>query len=314
MIVIKALFDSLTMRHRYDYFPSIKQFVLRMPTTIHEIVSRCVAGEIKRLLNSIVERNKASGEFAQNIVDTGSSSLTFPDSDYGPHDPDGSFRHLKAQYPGVIIEVSYSQKRKDLPRLADDYILGSDGNIRAVIGLDVEYRGKEATLSIWRPRFYINRDGDEELEAEQTVINQVCLTYGIYLKHAHIRQRFRDENGKPDPNSEADLNLHLKDFAPPVTCRRYTGWQGHISIPSQTLCAYLDSAETAQSTRKLKQGDIEPLRPNLKKRKRAATPPEELMREDEAKFQEEEERASKRTMRDDSDYSASLSESDSNSS
>jgi hypothetical protein len=38
------------------------------------------------------------------------------------------------------------------------------------------------------------------------------------------------------------------------------------------------------------------------------------MPEHEAKFQEEEERASKRTMRDDSDYSASLSESDSNSS
>ena len=37
------------------------------------------------------------------------------------------------------------------------------------------------------------------------------------------------------------------------------------------------------------------------------------MPEDDAKFQEEE-RASKRTMRNDSDYSASLSESDSNSS
>jgi hypothetical protein len=66
MIAIKALFDSLTLRHRYDYFPSIKQFVLRMPTAIHEIVTRRVAGEIIRQLNSIAERNDASGEFAQN--------------------------------------------------------------------------------------------------------------------------------------------------------------------------------------------------------------------------------------------------------
>jgi hypothetical protein len=115
------------------------------------------------------------------IEDSGSTRLTFPDSDYGPHDPDSSFRHLEAQYPGIIIEVSYSQKRKDLPRLADDYILGSDGNVCAVIGLDVEYRGKMATLSVWRPRILINDDGSEELQAEQTVINQVCLIIGPIL-------------------------------------------------------------------------------------------------------------------------------------
>jgi hypothetical protein len=72
-----------------------------------------------------------------------------------------------------------TQKRKDLPRLADDYILGSDGNICAVIGLDIEYRGKMATLSVWRPRFSINEDGEEELEDEQTVINQACLVIGL---------------------------------------------------------------------------------------------------------------------------------------
>jgi hypothetical protein len=181
MIAIKALFDSLTLRHRYDYFPSIKQFVLRMPTPLHEVVVRRVTRDILCQLDSIAERNDLSGEFARNIEDTGSSRLTFPDSDYGPHDPDGSFQHIGARYPGVIIEVSYSQKRKDLPRLADDYILGSDGNIRAVIGLDIEYRGKMATLSVWRPRFSINKDGEEELEAKQTVINQVCSVIGPIL-------------------------------------------------------------------------------------------------------------------------------------
>jgi hypothetical protein len=59
--------------------------------------------------------------------------------------------------------------------------------IFTVIGLDVEYRGKTTTLSVWRPRFFTNDDGDEELEAEQTVVNQVCLLYGICPKHAHIR-------------------------------------------------------------------------------------------------------------------------------
>ena len=109
------------------------------------------------------------------------SASHFPDPVYGPHDPDATFRHLGARYPGVVIEICYAQKRKDLPRLADDYILGSDANIQAVIGLDVEYRGKMATLSVWRPRFLINDDGEEELDAEQTVANQVCLLTGSVL-------------------------------------------------------------------------------------------------------------------------------------
>jgi hypothetical protein len=201
-----------------------------------------------------------------------------------------------------------------LLRLADDYILESNGIIRVVIGLDVEYRGKTATLSVWRPRFSINEDGDEELEAEQTVVNQVCFTYGICSKHAHICQRFRRENGKPDPNSKADLNLRLEDFAPEVIVRGFTNLQGHISISSQNLCTYLDKAEALNSIRKHKNGVETPAPANLKKRKREKTPPEELESEDETKFQEEE-RASKRAMRDDSDYSAgSMSESDSNSS
>jgi hypothetical protein len=153
-----------------------------MPTTLHERVIQYVVAEIVLQRNSIRERNDSSGEFARNIEIGGSPTLTFPDPDYGPHVPDGSFQHSKAQYPGVIIEVSYSQKRKDLPRLADDYILGSDGNIRAVIGLDIEYRGKMATLSVWRPRVLINNDGSEELQAEQTIINQVCLIIRTYPK------------------------------------------------------------------------------------------------------------------------------------
>jgi hypothetical protein len=56
------------------------------------------------------------------------------------------------------------------------YILGSNGNIRVVVGLDIEYLGKTATLSIWHPKFLIDNDGKEELQAEQTVTNQVCLS------------------------------------------------------------------------------------------------------------------------------------------
>lgn len=79
----------------------------------------------------------------------------------------------------MIFEVSYSQKQRDLGRLADDYILGSDGNIRVVVGLDIEYQSKSkeasnkaATLSVWRPK--ITLDGNtQELTAHQEVADLV---------------------------------------------------------------------------------------------------------------------------------------------
>jgi len=68
-----------------------------------------------------------------------------------------------------------------LGRIADDYILGSDGNIRVVLGLDIEYQGKGkgkglsskvATISMWRPKITID-DGEDELSAHQEVVDLV---------------------------------------------------------------------------------------------------------------------------------------------
>jgi hypothetical protein len=162
----------LVLKHRSDYFPLVQQFVLRMPPAVHEEFAVSVVGHIVRQLSLISARPGPSAEFAQDIQPGGSTTIAFDDSEYGKHDPDASFRHSKAQYPGIVIEISYSQKTRELTRLADDYILGSNGNIRVVIGLDIEYSGKMATFSIWRPQLLTN-SGAEELQAEQTVANQV---------------------------------------------------------------------------------------------------------------------------------------------
>jgi deoxyinosine 3'endonuclease (endonuclease V) len=71
--------------------------------------------------------------------------------------------------------LSYSQKKKDLSRLANEYILGSDADIRIVIGIDVKYKGsKKASVSMWRPRIRVNNVGEKELFVGQTVTDQVC--------------------------------------------------------------------------------------------------------------------------------------------
>lgn len=159
---------------RYDYFPSTQRLVLRMLTIVHETIIFSVVEELYLQLRSIARSQNRSAVFAREVEPGGSATIDFADSEYGRHDPDAQFRHSRAQYPGVVIEVSYSQKRHDLARLADDYILGSDGDIRIVVGLDVEYRGsKKATLSVWQPEIITNEGGEKELVAVQTVVDQV---------------------------------------------------------------------------------------------------------------------------------------------
>lgn len=156
-----------------------------MLTHVHEALIQRIVPSLNRQMSLIASGESPSAGFARKITSGGSATVKFDDPDYGMHDPDASFYHSEALYPGVIIEVSYSQKRKDLPRLADEYILGSNGSIRVVVGLDVEYSGKKATLSVWRPQLLVNSAGEQELQAEQTVVNLVCKSIFPLSKTTH---------------------------------------------------------------------------------------------------------------------------------
>jgi hypothetical protein len=175
----------------------------------------------------------------------------------------------------VVIEVSYSQKRKDLPRLADDYILGSDARIRAVVGVDVDYRGKMATLSIWRPQIEINDAGEEESVAFRTLIDQV-FSLSSSTTRAHISQEFCGEDGNPIDDPQLGLQLRLKDFALKILANGdETALDEEIFIPAKDLFTYLCNAERSDLRTRGSPED-EAVNPGTRKRRRESTPPEQL--------------------------------------
>ena len=77
--------------------------------------------------------------------------MLYPDTAASSHSLDPSFCHRQVAFPGVVVEVAHSPKRKDFKRLAHDYIFGSKGNIRMVVAFTLDYpsvMGKRGTVSV----------------------------------------------------------------------------------------------------------------------------------------------------------------------
>ncbi|MCJ1461849.1 hypothetical protein MMC07_000448 [Pseudocyphellaria aurata] len=288
--------SGITLTTKHDYFPSAKLFVLRLPSGLHQKVGYYIKQEILRQLGTIAQSGSPSAIFAGSIESDESTTLEFLDTefrDFGPHDPDASFSHFEAECPSIILEVSNSQKRKDLSRLADEYIVGSDARIRVVIGIDIEYKGsKKASVSIWRPQIGVNDVGVQELSALQTVTDQF----------------FRDDVGNLVPNPQPSLQLPLEDFGAEAVGAKLTDLTESVHISAEMLFNLLKRAETrARRLQRGKRRQVMSTKPWARKRLRNTTSPEHLHPDREAIFEEQEQRAAKKAMIDSVSYKASSS-------
>lgn len=134
--------------------------------------------------------------FASSIMDGSSSRILLREGisdeglgavgDVARREPDGQFQHVDATYPGVVLEVSYSQDGKNLKKLASDYILRSNGGIKAIIGIDINCE-KESTVSLWRPN-YVEEEGEDLkiLEVRQEISYRVRYTF-IYIRCTRLK-------------------------------------------------------------------------------------------------------------------------------
>ncbi|KEY66211.1 hypothetical protein S7711_09224 [Stachybotrys chartarum IBT 7711] len=277
-----------TLRY-FDYDPDREILTIRMPTPIHEFFTASLNRYIERQLESIASRPGEAGEVASKIESGGSSRILLregiPEGNCPlQHHPDGQFFYEHGKYPIVVLEISYSQARKRLRKLAQDYILYSNGNIKLVIGIDINYKNKEsqeATVSLWRPKYTRQDEDDDVLEVEQKMINHP----------------FRASNGEAI-NETDNIHIDLRDFSPDEIPRSIEPTM--LSIPFGLLDHSLRRAERRQQEIEVNPS-VKP-EPQTKKRKLSSSSIEELDPYDEKRFLEKEKQVAARAEREDKDY------------
>ena len=143
-----------------------------MPTVTHAVLIDRVNDAIKFQLNTIARSSsRLTAAIAQEVRNLRSSDMYFPSGDKRSPDSQWSSYNTSGQ-PLVIIETSYSQRPKNLARLADDYIMLSRGAIRMVVGIDIEYRGtKEARMMVWERQ--VVAEGSETFLESKLISNEV---------------------------------------------------------------------------------------------------------------------------------------------
>ncbi|KAI1798548.1 hypothetical protein F4811DRAFT_198162 [Daldinia bambusicola] len=219
----------------YDYpyrIGRIDHIVFRMNSKLHEHVSRKIH---RRLANWIDELKKGNanpdGILSKAYYETGSARICFKRTPHGKS-PDESIQFEGCEYPGLLIEISWSQKVKELPKRAKEFITKTKGGVRTVISIDVndtyEKRRKkmtgEAKLSVWRA----NWTSDNKLRVDTSVNGEV----------------FQDEQGQLNP-SAGGLHLTLRDFV----CRKAAGGidsdDPHLFIEAKELYQWVQEGLAA---------------------------------------------------------------------
>ncbi|KAF2136039.1 uncharacterized protein K452DRAFT_322686 [Aplosporella prunicola CBS 121167] len=286
---------------RYDYNSAKEELILRIaPTPLHDCFCAFVVKRIEDKLAALTAQHPvelgpalvgvrpcstARVRFDASDTDTDTDELnpdadpftspspaSSPTSSPDQKSPDNQFQHNLAHWPSIVFKVAYSQKAEDLPKVADDYICLTGGNISAVVGLKVDYtpprekaqaRGikalkppsKQGHVIMWRLQEFTETSNGEEIPYKEVT--------------AVTEEIFRTATGRCIPGT---LSLPLTDFLPPVVLDVYPQARAltettTVDITHAELCAELADAEARDRVRARGNGlkaDADPL---IRKRK-----------------------------------------------
>jgi hypothetical protein len=141
----------------------------------------------------------------------------------GAAPPDKPFLIKGCYYPGIVIELAYSQSFESLRWKAQDLIVDSDGSIQLVIGLEIESK-KSCKISAWRADLIRSKDRDT-----------------VRMKAVIEQDVIRDSHGKLKPGS---TTFQLQSFGRNlVTAYPHADLTKVIALHHNDLADYLAEAE-----------------------------------------------------------------------
>jgi hypothetical protein len=105
---------------RYDYDPIRSELIIRMTMMLHDTFVSELVTEIKKGFESLKKNQVETRQFIDKISSVSSAIYFEEDSKKFKHVPDIRFHHKDAAWPGIVIEVLYSQKRRSLIDLAEN--------------------------------------------------------------------------------------------------------------------------------------------------------------------------------------------------
>jgi len=223
--------DYVREKLRYYYNEKTCVMIICMPRIEHEGFLRKIDWNIQDQLEAIRSESGTKADFAQELDSWGSAELDF-EGIVDKHEPDISFGHDRAKFPGVVIEIGLSQKKKSMNELAEDYLIDSEASIRVVVCVKLPYhpddKSRKAMLSVWRPQLFDTPDGPR-LRAVAKVEDEV----------------FRDDEG--NPVDSPGIQLRLSDFTYEELASDELGDEdAYICISGKQLGEYLNMAERNQ--------------------------------------------------------------------
>ena len=182
----------LTARCRYDHFASIEIFVHRMPSNMHEVITRKLSAWFGGQLASLCSTEQEK-EFQAMVADLGSGDIKARQGKEF-HQPDAYFACAKSTpVRGVALEVAYSQERDRIPQLAEFY-LGEQSKrmCQVVVGIDCDCRGgtKRATLLVFR------RHDSDSTGKKIACREQVSIFTQAYVTTTYGRRTFDERTAR----------------------------------------------------------------------------------------------------------------------
>lgn len=250
---LKAAAEGIR-KYRYDFDPQSKILTLRMPEGKPHVFTKNGIGYsilhhlYRRLDQAIDEDEDYDADALRSIKSNVTSNIEAPVELLTGTEkvPDVAFFHEGYTYPPLVIEIGSSQKSKELPILARDYIGQTEGKIQTVITVHIgyetpaqrsetrrqrrstqEYTGRltrsqlrrsetshavSRSRSRGRGRAPISvTDGPEEKSAAST--SNAGARVSLFRLHDQIlnNEVFRDSGGAPVDGS---LELNVADFFP----------------------------------------------------------------------------------------------------